>query len=68
MENTPNTPSQITPEQFKVMLDKFDWNYAYTDDHSVYMRESARRDELKAIASETSELTAIWNAKIATLK
>lgn len=60
--------TQITPEQFKEMLNKFDWNYEYTDDHAVYMKQSARRDELSAISTESPELTKVWNDKINSLK
>ena len=41
---------------------RFDWDYESTDDHSVWRRESRRRDELKSLASTSPEREELFRA------
>ncbi len=52
---------QITPKQYKELLDNFDWNYHYSDDHSVYMKGVKKSKELFEMTKENPEFKKLYN-------
>lgn len=42
-------------------LEKHDWFYDYSDDHSVWRRGQAARNKLSSIASQSPEHKALWD-------
>jgi hypothetical protein len=53
---------QIKIDAYKQMLKKHDWYYAYSDDHSVFMRGQAAERTLIAQRHEVDPTGSIWNS------
>jgi hypothetical protein len=45
----------MTTEEYQAKLKAHDWYYDYSDDHSVWRRGKAERQELWELANESDE-------------
>lgn len=49
-----------TIEEYQYMLNTHDWNYHYSDDHSVWLKGAENEQKLLDIAKSDSELMHLW--------
>lgn len=49
-------------KDFYQRLNTFDWTYEMSDDHGVWQRGRAAQGELEAIAKQSPEHKALWDA------
>lgn len=48
-------------EQYKQALKDHDWTFEWSDDHNVWKRGVAQRQQLKAAQKELDQNAEIWN-------
>lgn len=51
---------QVSLVDFWDMLNRHDWFYTYSDDHSVYRRGQAHQDALEAVSKQSPEHAALF--------
>jgi hypothetical protein len=51
-----------TEQRYRQALAGHDWNYDYSDDHSVWSRGRAQRETLRAMRDEVDASGEIWNS------
>lgn len=53
--------STPTLAEYWDMLNRHDWTYGMSDDHSVWQRGCQQEDKLKAIAKQSAEYQAMYD-------
>lgn len=54
--------SEVSLQSYWDMLDKFDWSYMMSDDHSVYTRGSREENRLVALKKQSQEHSDMYDA------
>lgn len=52
--------NEVTLQQYWDSLNRHDWYYDYSDDHSVWQRGSAELSRLRAMSKQSPEHTAMF--------
>lgn len=48
-------------EEYILLLQKYDWLYSYTDDHSVWLKGEKQAARLQTLRRELDQQAVIWD-------